>query len=277
MLRRDPEAVVTAHVMDRSRRELYVEGSRDRCFLAWLLAEEQDPNISVREMAFVDLPGDVSGGERGRIIRFAEWLGERDVQIRFFADADWDRLLGRPVPRRVWLTDHRDMEGYVLRLECIDKVLRLGIGTDRIPADDLLRMVREQGRRLGLIRLMSELDSLRLPFQATRLRRFLGVDGGRIGLNLDGYLRALLQNARISLRRLAEMRARLRELEATFGSTPDSEVIHGRDATCIIEAALSSCGVRPDEGTRLLWTSFEVGFVEEGSTLHTVTSFLRRS
>ncbi len=273
-MHRDPEAIVAAHAMDRSRRELYVEGQRDRLFLTWLLARRGDPNASVLEMAFVNLPGPALGGERGRLIRFAEWLGDREVKIRFFADADWDRILGRPVPQRVWLTDHRDMEGYVLRLECFDKVLRLGVATDRVTAEWLLRIVRDEGRRLGLVRLMSEVDSLRLPFQATRLRRYIGVDKGRVQVDLGAYLRALVQNAGISLSRLDEFRGRLEDLERAFAATPDEELIHGKDAVCIVEAVLSSCGVQPDEGTRLLWTSFETQFVVEGSTLEAVSAFL---
>jgi hypothetical protein len=277
MIRRHPDAIVAAHCMDRSRRELYVEGSRDRLFLAWLLAGKMNPDASIREIALVELPDTLPGGERCRLIRFAELLGERGVRIRMFADADWDRLLRRSVPERVWLTDHRDMEGYVLREECVDKVLRLGVGTNRLSAVNLLRVIREHGRRLGCTRLLSERDSLRLPFQATRLKRYLSGDGDRILLDLEGYLQALLQNANISLARFDEIRGRLGEVEAEYASSPDSEVIHGKDAICILESALACFRLKPEDGARLLWTSFEAAFVEEGSTLDMVTRFLRES
>ena len=277
MLCRHPEAIIAAHMMDHSRRELYVEGQRDRIFLSWLLAEDQDPNALVLEIAFVDLPDQGSGGERGRLIRFAEWLSARQIQIRCFADADWDRLLGRSVPDRVWLTDHRDLEGYVLRLECVDKVLRLGICTDRITPAALLGLIKEHGRTLGLIRVMSELDSLSLPFQATKLKRHLHAVSGCIQLQTDNYLRALLQNARTTLLRLDKIKERLKQLEGAYASTPDSQMIHGKDALCLVEAALSSCGVGSEEGTRLLWTSFERSFVENGSTLQAVADYLRPS
>lgn len=276
MLRRRPDAIVAAHLMDPSRREIYVEGSGDRLFLAWLLDGNMNPDASIREVASVELPDGLPGGERYRLICFAEVLAERDVQIRMFADADWDRLLHRSIPGRVWLTDHRDMEGYVLREEWIDKVLRLGVGTDRFSARNLLRVIREHGRRLGCTRLLSERDSLRLPFQATRLKRYLSGDGDRISLDLDGYLQALLQNASISLGRFDEIRARLGEVEAEYASSPDSEVIHGKDATCILESALACFRLKPEDGARLLWTSFEAAFVEDGSTLDMVTRFLRR-
>src|SRR5206468_3136096 len=70
MLRRDPEAIVTAHLMDRARRELYVEGRRDRIFLDWLISTDRHPDVSVVEISSVNLP-EISGGERGRLLHFA--------------------------------------------------------------------------------------------------------------------------------------------------------------------------------------------------------------
>lgn len=274
MLRRSPQAVLVAHAMDTSRKELYVEGQRDRLILLWLLGVDLSSNVSVREIAFVDLPIDMPGGERGRLTYFANWLGQRDVRIRMFADADWDRLLERPVPTRVWLTDHRDMEGYVFCERCIDRVLRLGIGTDRISAAVLLANFRENGRRLGLIRIMSELDGLNLPFQGTRLGRHLQAKGGHVSLDLNGYLRALLQNAGISLSRLEELRTRLLEVEQAYASVADAQIIHGKDGMCLLTSALSNFGVSPEDCPRLLWSTFDQSFAEGGSILMQVTLFL---
>src|SRR5271155_3700280 len=106
MLRRHFEAVITAHAMDRSRKELYVEGQRDRLFLSWLIDGTRDPNVSIHEIETLELPGEVSGGNRGRLIRLVELLENAEVRICAFADADWDRLFGRRLPRRLWLTDH---------------------------------------------------------------------------------------------------------------------------------------------------------------------------
>ncbi len=260
--------------MDPSRRELYVEGSRDRLFLAWLLAGA-GISASVLEIAWVDLPSRILGGERGRLIHFATYLGDRDIEIRMFADADFDRLLARAVPNRVWLTDHRDMEGYFLRKECIDKALQLGIATERVSAVELLATVQRHGRCLGLVRIMSEIDGLSLPFQATRLRRYLHFERGQIELDFDEYLQTLAQNAGISLTGLDQLRERLSELAVRFASAPDSEVIHGKDALCIIEVALSKFGVAQGEAARLVCTSFEAHFIERGSTLEAVVRYLR--
>ncbi len=275
MLRRDPQAVVAAHLMDQSRRELYVEGPRDRLFLNWLLGDDMNAETSVREIALVDLPRRQDGGERGRLLDFGQWLASKDVQIRLFVDADWDRLLSRSVPPAVWMTDHRDLEGYVLRAECVDKVLRLGIATNHGVAKDLLKVVNEQGRRLGILRLVSELDSLSLPFQRTRLRRYLDLRDGRVHLRFNPYLQTLLQNANISLSRFEEVCGRLEVVAEQYAAISDSEIVHGKDAMCLFEVALSSHGLRIGEAARLLWTSFEDSFIEAGSTLDAVLAFLR--
>lgn len=274
-LRRHPDAVIAAHRMDPARRELYVEGRKDRLFLSWLLGDDIALSSSVREIAWVDLPEAKEGGERGRLLHFGQLLSRHDVAIRCLADADCDRVLGREVPASVWLTDHRDLEGYVLRVECIDKALRLGVSTTRVTPQDLLRWVVAHGRRLGLLRLLSELDSLSLPFKATRLRGHVSFERGCLDVDYQGYAQALLQNAGISLSKLDATLRRLDEVETTFASTSDAELMHGKDAMCLADVVFRACGLNSEEGPRLLWTSFEPRFVEDGSTLDSACGFLR--
>jgi hypothetical protein len=275
MIRRKPEAVILAHTMDRSRKELYVEGKRDRLFFSWLLKGQLPRATTIREIDFVDLPAEVLGGQKGRLFEFARWIGAMEVRIRMFADADYDRLLQRAVPDRVWLTDYRDLEGYVLHEKCVDKMVRLGLGTERFTAPYLLALVRRHGRKLGLLRLMSEMDSLNLPFQTTDLKRHIETGAHACELNFDSYLRALLQNAKINLTQLVGMKDRLAEVTENHSNVPDSQMIHGKDALCILEVALSDYELSPGDAGRFLWTSFESSFVEKESTLDTVVAFLR--
>ncbi len=62
MIRRTPDAIVIAHRMDPARRELYVEGHRDRLFFCWLMGLAQDVNTKVIEISAVDLPNVEAGG-----------------------------------------------------------------------------------------------------------------------------------------------------------------------------------------------------------------------
>lgn len=260
--------------MDPARRELYVEGARDRRFLAWAFRDKMGSNALIREIGYVDIEGPREGGERARLLAFGRWLSNTQANIRCFADADMDRVLVRSIPSHVWLTDGRDLEGYVLNVPCLEKVLSVGIGADVPSARKLLRAVLTQGRKLGLLRVLSELDSLRLPFRNTRLSRYVDYSGGRLQVDLDAYLQTLLQNAQISLTRLPHIRIRLGALEVRFKDIPDFELIHGKDAFCLIEKALSHFKLGENELARLLWTSFECSHVANHPNLTAIASFL---
>ena len=277
MIRRTPEAIVTAHMMDPSRRELFVEGSRDRLFLRWLLGEHLHPNANVIEISAINIPFVDAGGERGRLMAFARWVNGHDVKIRFFADADFDRLLRRAVPRKVWFTDSRDMEWYIVNESCLEKVLKLGVATEVLTALELLGTVQTLGRRPGLLRVLSEIQALELPFQRTDLSRFLRYTAGRLRLDFDGYVQALLQNAGISLRKKNSVLQGVAVLEQQYAEFPDCEIIHGKDAFSIIVKALSRFGAKESEAVKMLWTSFEAVFVTAGSNLKAVQEYLKGS
>lgn len=69
-MRRSPREILTAHLMDRERRELYVEGSHDRIFLSWLVGEKRNPNALVAEIGSVELPLMYRRRREGTIDRF---------------------------------------------------------------------------------------------------------------------------------------------------------------------------------------------------------------
>ena len=202
------------------------------------------------------------------------WSGADAAQIRMFADADWDRLLGEPTPDRVWLTDFRDMEGYVFCERCIDKVLTLGVKTDKISATQLITMIRAVGRRLGFMRVMSEMDGLQLPFQHTHLKGHVRMTDLNLTFSPNDYLRALLQNAEISLSTLPQMEARLAEIESQFAAVPDDQLVHGKDALKLLDIALAPFGVKPDESHRIVWVALDALDTQAYPEFRKVVSFL---
>ena len=276
MLRRDPKTIVMAHTMDPARKELYVEGPRDRTFLEWLMTDRKDPNAVIVEISAVNINVPMEG-ERGRLMAFARWIGERPINILFFADADFDRLLRKSTPIKVLLTDARDLEGYTLQVKCLDKVLKLGVPTDAIKAKDVLEMVYKAGRLLGLLRILSVKRSVSLPFQHTKLRRYLSFKSGYIKLDFDAYLKALMQNAKISLLEKPQILVALREIETEFSDVPTEQIIHGKDAFCIIEEVLSHFGVAHNACSRMMWISFEYNFVVPHSNLDRIRCYLETS
>src|SRR6266542_1133360 len=76
MLRRVPETILIAHRMDPGRRELYVEGVRDRVFLNWLVGDGLGLRSAVVPIELVDLPNVDEGGNRERLKRFLHWLSK---------------------------------------------------------------------------------------------------------------------------------------------------------------------------------------------------------
>ncbi len=274
MIRRSPQASLAAHKMDRERRELYVEGSRDRIFFAWLLGGRKDPNAAVVEIAMVESLGPAEGGERGRLLAFAEWMVRHEARLRCFADADWDRVLGLLPSPNVWLTDKRDLEGYTLRQECLEKVLRLGMLTDRLDAKAVLESVLRAAREVGILRLLSVRRNFRLPFQRTDLWRHVVVADGAVSVRLPNYLRALMQNAAISLKRLSDIQAEFAALATELADVASDQLAHGKDAFCMLERVFAECGAKRGEGARMMWTSFERVYIDNGSALAAAYEYL---
>jgi hypothetical protein len=199
-VKRDVVAILAAHRLDPARRELYVEGHRDRMVLLWLVGADLHENSRIVEVRFVDVNVD-TGGERGRLLKFAAEVEGDPAQIRALVDADFDRLLGMTVPSNVWLTDRRDLEGYVLREDCLDKVFRLAASTDQVNVGDILRALTSAARRLSALRVMSARTGLDLPFQKTPLAKHVAATKTGFTLDIESYLRVLLQNGGVSLSR----------------------------------------------------------------------------
>jgi hypothetical protein len=232
--------------------------------------------MGIVEIEAIEVPGATAeGGARQRLLTFAQWVAGRGARIRCFADADWDRLLGRRTPDNVWLTDPRDLEGYTLRVEVLEKVLQLAAVTDAVTPDEMLREVFREGRRLGVLRLVSERSGLGLPFQRTPLRRYVVGRRGRVEVRLPQYMRALLQNGGISIARLREIAAWVDEMAAEMAAVPDGELVHGKDAFCLIERALEGLGFREGDCGKAMWTSYEKGYVKTNTNLVAVLEYLR--
>jgi hypothetical protein len=274
MIQRDLKAILAAHRIDPERRELYVEGKRDRLLLHWLAEPDIDYNTSIIEIANVYLPNETVGGERGRLLALARASQTWEAQMAFLADADFDRILRRRVPRNVWLTDRRDMEGYLLREECFRKAMVIGHGIETWSPQELLLEVQKTGRTLGLLRLVSEVDHLDLPFRKLKLERYVGIKNKTLSIKVDQLLQTLLQNARLTIKRRDGIMQRFEQLKEEYSSMPDSELIHGKDALRLYEIAVEKYG-GDSKAANALWVTFERAWVGEYPALGKVCEFLK--
>lgn len=240
----------------------------------WLTQGSRNADAAVLEISGVDLPAVGEGGERERLIEFAKQVNSSPAQILIFADADFDRILKRQLPNNVILTDFRDLEGYVLTKDCIDKAAKVGVSSERISAEHLLGQVIALGRELAIIRLCSSLHNLRFSFQKTRLGNFIFVNSDGLQVRRDGYLKALLQNSGLSLKELPTVEQQIRATGALYPGTADLELIHGKDAFRLIDEAFRALGLAKDVGGRLMWCSFERDFAKNHQNLMKVIQFL---
>lgn len=274
-MRRDPQTILAAHRMDPGRRELFVEGTRDVNFFTWLLDSKRSRDSRILPAALLDVPAS-QGGERGRLMALARFLLEHSVAtIRIFADADYDAFLDVPPVEGVILTDGRDLEGYFLTVEGLDKFLRLGLHRADISAESLLGAIHQHGRKLGVLRLASLRHGWQLPFQDTPLRRYINADGATIEIQYDALVQTLLQNAGYTLREKATLLAQTSELAGRLSHVRDADLTHGKDAVAMLAEVCHSCEVPREAAERMLWTSFERQFGAQYPRLHSATAFLQ--
>jgi Protein of unknown function (DUF4435) len=278
-MQRDIKAIVVAHKMDSRRRELYVEGCRDRSFFLWFLRDNRDSNAIVLGIDSVHCEAPAEGGCRGRLLQFASDIEPYKLQVRCFADADFDRLLARPVPANVWLTDCRDLEGYFLQTHCIDKVLHLALVTETHTPEAILGELSRLGRPLALLRLLSEREHLKLPFQKRPPRPYLRQSKSKkryIELHFDSYLQALLQGVNIGLNRLNEFKVQITAMKDETKLIPDSEFLHGKDCVAILQAILRSDEFKEEAVEPSFWTSLERAVIQKFPNLNAALRYLSR-
>ena len=187
---------------DRSRKVLFVEGSRDLAFWRSLIPVPERKNTVIYPIACIENL-ETDGGERGRMIRVAEMLAEDwQTRIRFFADADMDRTLSNSVPPNVVLTDGRDLEIYGLSCECLRQICVSGFARDD-ETDLILSYTNQICRPLGILRITSKKNSMQLHFQKTmtdkNFRKLIRNVSGEFRLDMERLADILLQNSSLSL------------------------------------------------------------------------------
>lgn len=273
VLRRPPEAIIAAHRIDPTRRELFVEGRRDRTFLEFLVPN-RDVNTRVIEISHVDLPTVTSGGERGRLLHFAEVVAPSSAQIRVFADADWDRVFERAQRENCDFTDFRDLEGYVLTDECVATAAELGLGVSPGLAIAVLHSALAEARRVAMLRIASERLGLRLPFQRVRWRRLVVMNGTDVHVDFERLVDSLLANAGSSSSAVRETLLKQVEDESgRYAANADLEIVHGKDVVALLEVGFLS--LSRDFTPAVLWASFRADSIPESSALASIASFLK--
>ena len=275
-MKRDIPALKAAHIMDSERRELYVEGRRDRLFFTSVAGCDCSSNTSIHEIDNIDIGSALDNCNRAKLITFAGLLRSENLHIRCFADADFDRLLNVTPPENTWLTDCRDLEGYFLQPESIHRLLTQGLAIESLKADDLIASVYRLGRPVGVLRFLSHRDDLKLPFKDRPLKPYLKRRQNVTQLEFDSYLQALMQGAGIKLTRLKEIKALHDDLTAELTGTDNEQLLHGKDSIQILGHLLKDHALDENSVEPSLWMSVDKASLGRFGNLSAAINFLKR-
>jgi Protein of unknown function (DUF4435) len=223
---------------DAQRRVFFVEGIRDQVFWSKTLQFARRSGTVIYSISILDCDA-VSGGERGRLVWVANQLSTSSIagRLRYFADADFDRLLQIPVPESILLTDGRDLESYFFLGNCCDH-LCTSVQPGVADAHQIFRgHITSIARPLGILRLASVRNQLHLPFKRTLekgLHRFVVTNNSTFELDVNAVVRTLLQNAGQSTTNAPHVMAQYVHEQAVQAATPDNQIIHGKDLARLI-------------------------------------------
>jgi Protein of unknown function (DUF4435) len=269
-MRRDPEAILTAFTLDPARRELYVEGQSDRLFILWLVADRLDPEVTVRTAEDVEVESD--GGARGHLIALAESVGDEE-RLLVFVDSDYDGFKSHAAPPRVITTDGRDLEACFLREDCLDKLLRVGLATDRIAARSVLDQVLRAARQVGLLRLADFMFDIGLSCNRVSVVSATQVRDLKLEFEFERYLFAVLDRS-IGRRHFDAVTEMLEGLAAEHAATLDLELVRGHDAVAFLGEILRKLDVDKADVAALLRASFERNMAIDYRNLQSVVRFV---
>jgi len=264
--------------MDPGRREIYVEGGRDRAFLNWLTGDSRAVVADVIPIDFVDLPNVQEGGNRERLRSFLAAVASAGYDIRGLLDADQAALIEEAIPPNAWVTDLRDAEGYVLGEENVAAALQLGCGIDGVSASALLEYTSEVAVFLAATRLVSHREGLKLPVSRSRFKGYIrATSSGSLVLDRPGYLGALLQSADISLRERAAIGERISAAVEEISAIPIEKVRHGKDCMRLLTIQFQALGANEvTDIAPLLWSSFRAESLSQFPVLEEIVKFMRR-
>jgi hypothetical protein len=276
---RDPKATAMALRFDKKRRELFVEGIRDVSFLKHIGKESLGKDTVFRDGRSIKIDG-VFGGVKGRLIRFAAEVEQAFDRFdcscsnaRFFVDADNDRLLEKQHATIVWLTDRRDLEGYVLQPNVLERAFELGFEEEDFDGSQLLSSLTSACKDIGSLRLLSERDDLKLPFQDTDLKKFVEFEQFRINFDFARYREVLFHKLALPKQSREAIEKQRLELLHHHQDSPRLELVHGKDAFRLLELLVAKrYKIRDPQAT--FWAAFDPQLAKNFRNLERVLQFV---
>ena len=275
MNRRGAEAIVQAALMDRGRRDIFVEGIQDKLVLEFLASNRRDTQVRVLVIDDVADIDEQQGGAKARVLKLARLAANAGADnLRFFVDRDFDAFSDISYPSNTWHTDFPDLEGCLLNPYYMCKLIRLGYLAASISPHDVLAVTNAICRQLSLLRILSSRKGLELPITDSNKARFIIHNNGDVQFDLEKYIRSVLQSARIPLRRLASILEEYETLVDEMKDIEDEHLTRGKDFFDVCRIVLRRLGVNASQLPNVLWAATEKGVLDNNDNLAQAVAFI---
>ncbi|MEQ1571782.1 MAG: hypothetical protein ABMA64_39510 [Myxococcota bacterium] len=146
--------------------------------------------------------------------------------------------------------------------------------TADVDCGSALVSISAAGRLLGELRLASEIEGWKLPFQDARLEKYIVATRQGVEVEVDPYLRSLLQNARVSLKQKPAFEDAVKRVQQQYAAQADRQVIHGKDLMVLIDAFARAHGATVRTAESAYWSTFERAMVVAYPNLSMVLGYL---
>lgn len=183
---------------------------------------------------------DATDGQRGRILRLAVTLGQSVIgdRVKYFIDADFDHLSSAIHPHGVIATDFRDLENYANNQVCLDNVCLNHLNMTEGERDRLVRTITNVGVPFGVIRYVSHIDGLNIPFCHILIRdagkRFtVRKDGQERVADMARYLTSIGQEMKLDSEAREALSSSYTTALTELSGNDRNLLVHGKDLIAI--------------------------------------------
>jgi hypothetical protein len=240
-MERTPQAFIAALKMDPNRKNVFVEGNKDRLFLKWLTEGKKNPNCQIVEISFVKFNTRLEGNKE-KIKYFAKIVGSENKNIKFFCDSDYDTILSQKLPPNIITTDNNDIEAYLFEKSFIEKSLVLGYGCEKINSEIIINTCLNIAAKIGVLRILSFKNNYHFSINDTNIIKYIHKSGEVINFDFEGFLRAVIQNSKLSLKEFTKYQKEHISLLSAYSDLPLIKLTRGKDLIVILSKTIKEFG-----------------------------------
>lgn len=199
--KRKIDELITLYELEPNIRDIYVEGSFDKCLIEWFLGKHNQASCAVYEIDTVDISADLLFDEglvdnnRSRVIFLALYLCRclpTSKNLTCIADRDFDALLnqGNFECESLLFTDYTSMDIYLINEAILEKFFRLVIRVPELTAKDAINNLSHTLEQLFLIRAANQV--LELNMEWLGFERCCKVKAGKIYFQAEDFVQRYL-------------------------------------------------------------------------------------